>query len=101
MTYEDLYVLTLPGFRWTKIDAKYGGRRRGGQACLAANNRQMISIGGTDMQEAGRSEWTGRDPFPQGLGVFDMTALEWRDNYDHQDRPYDSPKHVQDWYADG
>ena len=32
------------------------------------------------------------DPWPQGLGIFDMSAMEWKANYDPEAKAYVSPK---------
>ena len=97
-TYEDLYVLTLPGFEWTRIEATSGGPRIG-QACVATGTRQMLTVGGINFQK--NKPWEDKDPFPQGIGVFDMTELKWKDNYDHEAAAYDSPQPVQSFYAGG
>lgn len=97
-TWENIYVLSLPGFVWTRIDATSGGPRSG-QACVATGTKQMITIGGINPNK--EKPWEETDELAQGLGVFDMTDLQWRDNYNHQAPEYDSPKPVKDWYSDG
>lgn len=97
-TFKDVHVLSLPGFVWTRIDATSGGGRSG-HACVATGNRQMITIGGIDYYH--ETPWEDVDPFAQGLAIFDMTELKWKNHYDHKAAAYDSPKPVQDWYADG
>ena len=54
----------------------------------------MISTGGV------RSEWAWeeRDPWRHSLGVFDMTALEWRNEFDPDLGDYETPQMVKDWY---
>lgn len=94
--YSDAYVLSLPGFVWSKIPSSDGGDRRNHQ-CVVVGKRQMLSIGGTN-DAAG---FTGVDPFPQGLGILDLTALTWGNSYDAEADKYESPKVVQDWYDDG
>ena len=39
------------------------------------------------------------DPWPQGLGVFDITDLEWKDRYDASAGPYQTPEMVKQYYA--
>lgn len=54
----------------------------------------MISSGGV------RSEWNWeeRDPWRHSLGVFDMTALEWRSEFNPDLGDYETPQMVKDWY---
>ena len=57
----------------------------------------MISIGGRqpsslDVLGAQADPWAG------GLGVFDMTALEWVDHYDAAAAKYVSPDIVKSYY---
>jgi hypothetical protein len=52
----------------------------------------VLTIGGTD--------GSGADPAPQGLLLFDMTALEWKDSYDADAAAYERNETVQKWYDD-
>lgn len=54
--------------------------------CHATNSGQMIIIGGTDYKLS-----EDRDPWPQGVGVFDMTALNFKDSYQANAGPYKTP----------
>lgn len=94
-TFQDIHVLTLPGFQWTQIDATDGGLRSG-HACVTPGNRQMISIGGINTKE--KEPWLDEDPWPQGIGVFDMADLKWKKEYDHEAGPYEMPQSIKDWY---
>ena len=38
------------------------------------------------------------DPWPQGIGVFDMTEMKWRDNYDPKSQPYKIPNTLKAYY---
>ncbi|KAM7196835.1 hypothetical protein V8F33_005954 [Rhypophila sp. PSN 637] len=100
-TYEDMYVLTLPGFHWFKINSTFGGPRSS-HSCVVAGNRQMISIGGTTSNNYNGwgTTWEERDTFAQGIGIFDMTALAWntRGEYDASAGKYESPEVVNKWY---
>lgn len=95
-TAEDLYVLTLPGFVWTKLDNPQGGARTD-HVCVVAGKRQMVTVGGIKRLGGGDS-FRLADPFPQGLGVFDMTELSWGTDFKADAAEYESPKVVQDWY---
>ena len=59
----------------------------------------MISIGGINTH-MGDETWTDKDPFAQGLGIFDMTELTWKLKYDHEAEPYEMPKSVEKFYTD-
>ncbi|PKS06218.1 hypothetical protein jhhlp_006964 [Lomentospora prolificans] len=91
-TFEDLYVLSLPGFVWTKVDAVEGGPRQG-QTCVVAGKRHMLVIGG--MNSDG---WGNKDAFPQGLGIFDLSELKWSTEYDADAADYVASDVVKDWY---
>lgn len=60
-------------------------------------NRQMLSNGGL----ADIGDWQTRDEWLGGIGVLDMTELEWSDKYDSIASVYDSPQIVKDWYDKG
>ena len=96
-SYNDVYVLSLPGFVWFKADGS-SAEKRAYPACVVVGKgkRQMLSIGGKEMS----AKWTSKDTSPQGLGVFDMTALTWSNDgaYDADLDDYESPSVVQDWY---
>ena len=38
------------------------------------------------------------DPWPQGLGIFDLTAMEWKEGYDSAASPYVTPDAVKAYY---
>ena len=38
------------------------------------------------------------DPWPQGLGIFDLTAMEWKEGYDPAAAPYVTPDAVKAYY---
>lgn len=38
------------------------------------------------------------DPWPNGIGVYNLTALDWSDQYDHQAANYMSPSVVKEYY---
>lgn len=63
----------------------------------------MISIGGLGANVGGTDPWLigGPDPFARGLGVFDLTALQWADKFDADAEDYQSPSVVNQWYSSG
>lgn len=58
----------------------------------------MLVIGGLGKNW---STWD-EDPFPQGLGIFDLTDLAWNKDgkYDADAEDYRTPKSVEEWYQD-
>jgi hypothetical protein len=95
-TYEDAYVLTLPGFAWTKVPDPPAGPRTG-HSCVAIGNRQVLSIGG--LNSFTDKPWEQTDAAHQGLLLFDMTEMEWLDTYNADAAPYQSHQSIRDWYA--
>jgi hypothetical protein len=67
--------------------------------------RQLVTIGGYDKGASSWINWTfnyqNPDPLTQGIGIFDMTAMEWMPYYNASAAPYETPKVVKDWYAEG
>lgn len=66
----------------------------------------MIIIGGIDPSQIqqipifGQNNWAGiADPWSQGIGVFDMKTLEWKDSYDAEPVGYEAPDMVKQYYA--
>ncbi|KAK3949584.1 hypothetical protein QBC32DRAFT_378245 [Pseudoneurospora amorphoporcata] len=96
-SYRDVYILSLPGFVWFKA-ADSSQEKRADPACVVVGKgkRQMLSIGGKEIS----AKWESADSFPQGLGIFDMTALTWLKDgsYDADMGDYESPDVVRDWY---
>lgn len=95
--YDDLFILSLPGFVWFRADAR-SSEPRSNHDCVVIGRRQMLSYGGDAF---GQEDYLiTKDPFVQGLGIFDMTELAWdtdgRYNADAED--YRTPKVVEDWY---
>ena len=61
----------------------------------------MISIGGktinsTESAKEPLPEWP--DPWHNGIGIFDMTAMEWKAKYDANAGPYVTPDVVKRYY---
>ncbi|KAK1974288.1 hypothetical protein LZ30DRAFT_416493 [Colletotrichum cereale] len=93
ITYDDVFVLSLPGFTWTQIIYNPANPRRY-HSCAIVGNRQMLSVGGTD----GQTAWSTVDPWPQGLGLFDMTDWTWKTDYDANAEAYETSSIIRDWY---
>ncbi|KAK3402249.1 hypothetical protein B0T20DRAFT_370472, partial [Sordaria brevicollis] len=99
-SYDDLYVLSLPGFVWFQAPER-SVESRANAACAVIGNHQMLVVGGQDLSSGlPETYWQIGDRFPQGLGIFNMTALSWVKDYTyHADaQPYKSHQVVEDWY---
>ncbi|KAK4185204.1 hypothetical protein QBC35DRAFT_504122 [Podospora australis] len=94
--YQDAYILSLPGFVWTKLPIPHGGQRAW-HHCVAVGKRQVLSIGGHSQP----SGWRTQDPAPQGLLLFDMTTLTWKYDYEANDKEYESADSIKEWYKAG
>ncbi|KAJ0160036.1 hypothetical protein CTA2_8664, partial [Colletotrichum tanaceti] len=92
-TYDDVFVLSLPGFVWTQVIYEAKNPRRF-HTCAVVGRRQMLSVGGSD----GQTGWSGVDPWPQGLGLFDMTDWVWKTDYDANAKEYETSSIIRDWY---
>ncbi|KAK7910925.1 kelch repeat protein [Apiospora marii] len=108
----DMFVLSLPGFVFFKLPS--AGTPRAYHACALVGPsgkretnkppRQMLSVGGiANVKGLVYSNYSVIDPDPwkQGLGVFDLTEMVWKDRYDADADAYDTPKMVRDWYTEG
>lgn len=94
-----VYVLSLPSFRWHKEQStpQYG---RYLHSCNMIGNRQMVVVGGQVVSKQSAA-WLGdtfgaflKDPWSKGLGVFDLSDMEWKSSYDADAAPYTSPQVV-------
>ena len=103
-----VFVLTLPGFHWQKANPTSDFVRTS-HSCNIKNG-QMIVVGGTVQTVAdantvnAESEAQGTylssvDPWPQGLGVFDLSDMAWAGSYNASAGPYITPAIVKDYYA--
>ncbi|KAF6813367.1 kelch repeat protein [Colletotrichum musicola] len=100
--FGDVYVLSLPGFMpgfiWKQAEYTWKSPRAQ-MDCVVAGQRQMITTGG--LNPGAKERYRDRDPFPQGLGVFDLTGLEWKTQYDAGAAPHETPDIVKSWYDEG
>ena len=61
----------------------------------------MVVVGGLDSDGWSQTEGTRKDPWAQGLGIFDLPSLTWSDQYDPNAGVYDSPEMVKEFYNQG
>ena len=85
--YDNTYVLTLPGFFWAKANYT-AAHPRHGLTCEAVGGSQILTIGGVDSTQQDPTTndtytpgFNTRDPFPQGLAIFDLASLTWSSSY--------------------
>ncbi|KAK8135305.1 hypothetical protein PG984_003245 [Apiospora sp. TS-2023a] len=110
-TAADMYVLSLPGFVFFKLPNL--GVPRAAHACALVgpfsgegnkrSARQMLSVGGAEYAWGDQylEPILDSDPWKQGLGIFDLTDMAWKNQYNAGADPYDTPGMVRDWYAQG
>ena len=99
----NVYVLSLPAFIWqrTQFSPWFG---RTAHTCNLIN-RQMIVVGGQIKTVAdyeannGLNYIRSLDPWDQGLGVFDIVDMEWKQGFDASPGPYATPQTVKDVYS--
>jgi hypothetical protein len=58
----------------------------------------MIVVGGYDWEAGFPKVWQDPDPWEQGIAVFDLPSLSWKDTYDPNAGEYDAPQVIKDWY---
>ena len=57
----------------------------------------MLVIGGT--QPSSPLGTAAEDPWPNGLGIFDLSQFTWSNSYDPLALPYQQPAVVRDYYS--
>lgn len=94
----NVYILTIPGFHWYMAPTTELGRFD--HTCNMAGNRHMIVVGGvveykyTTPADNPDPLIGDQDPWPLGIGVFDMTDLRFTSQYNASAAPYETPKIV-------
>lgn len=106
--YDEIFILTLPAFRWLKVDYQPQNPRHG-HTCEYVGGSQILSIGGVDSNalvhvgnygDIDKSSFNSSvDPFAQGLGIFDMTTLKWADHYSANPPAYEQSELVRNYYT--
>lgn len=89
-----MYILTFPAFHWIRVNASTAPRA--GSSCQVVNG-QMISVGGWD--PTGLASYTNIDPWTYGVGVFDLTSLNWGNGFNSSARQYVRSDLVNAFYA--
>lgn len=92
-SYDAAYVLSLPSFNWFKADYTASNPRHG-LTCEHIGGGQVLTIGGLDTsQDDASNQYSGvyrtEDPFPQGLGIFDLSSMSFADAFEVNRTTYD------------
>ncbi|KAI5837246.1 hypothetical protein DFP73DRAFT_532050 [Morchella snyderi] len=91
--FRDMWILSLPSFKWIKLDASdssYSASKRAGHSCNLIGNRQMAVIGGAYGAEAQEQCETA------SVFLFDMATLAWKDRFDPGEAAYELPEKITD-----
>lgn len=78
--YNSVHVLSLPSFTWSLVGRVPKSQVREGNGCAVVGKSQFLTWGGIDWGSE-LEQVSSPDPFPQGLGILDLNALEWKDEY--------------------
>lgn len=74
---DDVWVLSLPSFTWTKVASGRSGWGRAGHKCVMPYPDQMMVVGGYPAQPG-----TGSTCLTDIIMLFNVSSLEWLDSYD-------------------
>ena len=102
--YDTVNVLTLPAFHWFSIPypPQYP---RFAHSCNAVGGSQIISVGGLDARAKNdlpgpANEYNNSaDQFLQGLAIFDMTTMNFADQFTAAAPPYEQSDVVKQYYG--
>ena len=94
--FNAVYVLSLPGFVWFKSNDT-SAEPGSGHTCELSGS-QMISIGGINPAQGLDDGLGSTDPWPQGLGIFDLVELDWKNAYNATSAPYMVSPAIESWY---
>ena len=102
---DQVYILSLPSFRWFRANYT-SAHSRGGHTCHATDSGQIVMIGGQDPFYARTFFSDGdsttpqqpADPWNQGIGVFDITTLSFKNSYQAKAKAYETPDVIKKYY---
>ncbi len=96
--YLNVFILSLPSFVWFEIPAPTSSRRIE-MTCQVIGKRHMLVMGGSRLTTEQQPSVLGiSDPWKNRLGIFDMTELVWKFDYNASAAPYERPQVIQDYY---
>ncbi|KAI9782830.1 MAG: hypothetical protein M1839_004581 [Geoglossum umbratile] len=94
---DDIWVLSLPGFRWFKVLDPYTENRRRSATCHGIG-RHLFVIGGNNPRQEDIVESADCD---SGLvKIYDMNSQAWTDKFDVSGGAYKPSKEITDWYKE-
>lgn len=89
--YDEIYVLSIPSFTWTKIYR--GDSPRFGHTCHLVANRQLLTVGGSTVSDLlSACDWEEK-----GVAIFDTSgssSANWGSVYDAYASAYQVPDKV-------
>ncbi|PQE22714.1 cell wall anchored protein [Rutstroemia sp. NJR-2017a BVV2] len=88
-SYDDIYVLSLPSFTWTKVYETTPGSPRYGHTCHLVGNRQLLTVGGIAGSFSTYCDWESK-----GVAIFDLSTLQWGSNFYHDAESYSLPSNL-------
>ncbi|OJJ29700.1 hypothetical protein ASPWEDRAFT_122305 [Aspergillus wentii DTO 134E9] len=86
--YDELYILSLPSFKWIKV--WQGESPRWGHTCHVVGKSQLLTVGGADDGNFTR----GCDWETKMVGVYDLSRGTWGSVYKSYDDAYQVPRTV-------
>ncbi|CEJ92710.1 hypothetical protein VHEMI08344 [[Torrubiella] hemipterigena] len=98
-TLDDMYILSFPGFHWFKVPVKSTPRAH--HACTSYGSSMIVSGG-----LAADGDWATNDVWPQSLGIFNMSTLQWQSTLtgfeaSYYRYGYEPSQNITDWYTRG
>ena len=102
--YDQIYILTLPAFHWIKVDYTPTHTRHA-LTCHPVGGGQILTIGGVNSASEDnsgtiyQSTFDDKDEYTQGLAIFDLSTLEWKDEYNANASPYTQSSLVRTFYS--
>ncbi|KAK8908496.1 hypothetical protein QC760_002871 [Botrytis cinerea] len=91
VSYDDVFVLSLPSFTWIQVYESVPGSPRFGHTCHLVGNRQMLTVGGAQKKYSSYCDWES-----SGVAIYDMYALSWKSTFYHDANKYIVPENITD-----
>ncbi|KAH0538838.1 hypothetical protein FGG08_004614 [Glutinoglossum americanum] len=86
--FDQIFVLSLPSFTWTKIFE--GKSPRYGMTCHLVGKRQLLTVGGySSLNLTSGCDWEDK-----GVGIYDLSTLIWGSRYFADAKEYTVPTPV-------
>lgn len=98
--YYDAHVLTIPGFQWFDVPPATHQYPLADHTCnVVGNSSQVLVVGGVNWSSRDLSDLGVRDPMLQGLSIFDLNSMEWKDSYEANAPAYSVNDNIKKWYS--